>query len=64
MAGLAKFFCFLFIHGHKTLMILVMGQWRRGFRGGKKEKKKNAAAACQKKAVIEDVFLSGGHVFQ
>jgi len=64
VAGLAKFFCFFFPHGHKTFMILVMGQQRCGFRGRKEEKKKNPAAACQEKTIIEDVFLSGGHNFQ
>jgi hypothetical protein len=61
VTGLAEFFCLFLFHGHETFMVLVMRQRCRGFRRGVKEKEENAAAACQKKTVVQNIFLFGRH---
>lgn len=61
MAALTEFFRLLFFHGHETLMITIVGQRRRGFRGRIEKKGEDAPADREKKAVREQYFVFGCH---
>jgi len=61
MTGLTGFFRLVLFHVEKPFMVRVMGQWTGRFKGSREEEKENAGAGRQKKTVVEDVFLFGGH---
>ena len=61
VALVALLFCYLFLHLHELLMIVIMGQGSCCFWGCNIEECENAPANHEKENVINDVFLFGVH---
>jgi len=57
MAVCTEFFGFLFVHGHKAFVVIVMGQPGGSFRGCRPEYEKNAGTEYQEEQIVDEYFF-------
>jgi hypothetical protein len=62
MTTLAELLRLFFTHGHEPLVILVMGQQGCGLGRRIEKKKQESGTPRDKKNIVENMFLFGGHI--